>query len=177
MASIGVWLVLGADFSHLNKGDVAGFLSGAMGGAGVLSTKEARRTDNALSVFASFTFFGLLISGFLLAGGGTQLGTDPTLTHWTALNEKGLIILCSMGALAMAAQLLYTQGLGLASLAMGTLLAQSVPVLAALGGWLILGEPLTPHFILGSALVLTACVLLGMQESASPAMGRRKRQP
>jgi drug/metabolite transporter (DMT)-like permease len=68
-----------------------------------------------------------------------------------------------MGALAMAAQLFYTQGMGLPTLAIVTLLAQAVPVLAALGGWFILGEPLTPHFILGSILVLTDCLLLGTQ--------------
>lgn len=164
MAAVGVWLVLGTHFDSLNAGDLAGFASGLLAGAGVLSVKEARRTDNALSVFASFTFFGLLLSGFLLVGGGRLWGLDPGLTHWTTPEGKGLAILMTMGALAMAAQLLYTQGLGLASLAMGTLLAQSVPVLAALGGWLILGEPLTPHFILGSVLVLTACVLLGVQE-------------
>lgn len=164
LAAVGVWLVLGAHFEQLNAGDFAGFLSGALGGAGVLSTKEARRTDNALSVFGSFTFFGLLISGFLLACGGNLPGMDPNLIHWTALEGKGLWVLCFMGALAMSAQLLYTQGLGLASLAMGTLLAQSVPVLAALGGWLLLGEPLTPHFVLGTILVLTACLSLGVQE-------------
>ncbi|HEY5038071.1 MAG TPA: DMT family transporter [bacterium] len=196
MAALGVWLVLGtpipflsgigaimahpstcclgaeALFDHLNKGDLAGFLSGIMGGAGVLCAKEARRTDNALSVFGSFTFFGLLISAFLLAGGGTLFGTDPQLTHWTTLEGKGLAVLCAMGALAMAAQLFYTQGMGLASLAMVTLLAQAVPVLAALGGWFILGEPLTPHFILGSILVLTACLLLGAQEGKVTKGGR-----
>ena len=55
-------------------------------------------------------------------------------------------------------------GPGYASLAMGRLLSQSVPVLAACFGWWILGEPLTPHFILGTLLVLAACSLLGYQE-------------
>ena len=164
LAAAGVWLVLDAHFDHLNGGDVAGFLSGALGGAGVLATKEARRTDNALSVFGSFTFFGLGITGLLLMGGQLFLKVGSNLTHWTAVDARGFGILCLMGGLAMAAQLLYTQGLGYASLAMGTLLAQSVPVLAAFLGWIVLGEPLTPHFVLGTILVLTACTLLGLQE-------------
>lgn len=163
LAGAGVWLVLGTHFERLGAGDAAGFLSGFLGGAGVLSAKEARRTDNALSVFGSFTFFGLgMTLLFLLAGG--PMGTG-SLSHWAPLNGSGLWILCLMGALGMAAQLLYTQGLGHASLAMGTLLAQSVPVLAAFLGWVLLGEALTPHFILGTVFVLTACVLLGLEES------------
>ncbi len=162
LAGAGVWLVLGTHFDRLGAGDAAGFLSGFLGGAGVLSAKEARRTDNALSVFGSFTFFGLGITALILLAGKAAAGP---LTHWTAVDGRGAAILCLMGALGMAAQLLYTQGLGHASLAMGTLLAQSVPVLAALFGWVLLGEALTPHFILGTVLVLTACVLLGLQES------------
>lgn len=128
----------------------------------MLSVKEARRTDNALSVFGSFTFFGLGLTALLLAG-GTAAGIG-SLTHWTVVDGRGAGILCLMGALGMAAQLFYTQGLGHASLAMGTLLAQSVPVLAAFFGWIILGEPLTPHFVLGTVFVLTACALLCLQE-------------
>src|SRR5581483_1468532 len=119
LAVLGVWLVLGAHFDQLNQGDLAGFISGALAGAGVLSVKEARRTDNALSVFGSFTFFGLLIAGFLVVGGNRWVDLDPSLVQWTLVDGKGLAILSLMGALAMAAQLLYTQGLGHASLAMG----------------------------------------------------------
>ena len=162
LAGVGVWFVLGARFDQLNVGDAAGFFSGLLGGAGVLSAKEARRTDNALSVFGSFTFFGLVITALLLVS-GKAAGVDA-LTHWTAVDGRGVAILCLMGALGMAAQLFYTQGLGHASLAMGTLLAQLVPVLAAFFGWVMLGESLTPHFILGTACVLTACILLGLQE-------------
>jgi len=161
LAGAGVWLVLGARFDRLGAGDAAGFLSGFLGGAGVLSAKEARRTDNALSVFGSFTFFGLVITALLLVGGGPGMGN---LSRWAPVDGPGLGILCLMGALGMTAQLFYTEGLGHASLAMGTLLAQSVPVLAALFGWVLLGEALTPHFILGTTFVLTACVLLGIQE-------------
>lgn len=162
LAGAGVWLVLGARFDQMKAGDVAGFFSGLMGGAGVLSAKEARRTDNALSVFGSFTFFGLGLTALLLVS-GKAAGVE-TLTHWTEVDGRGLGLLCLMGALGMAAQLFYTQGLGHASLAMGTLLAQLVPVLAAFFGWAVLGEGLTPHFILGTAFVLTACILLGLQE-------------
>ena len=97
LAAGGVWLVLDAHFDHLNGGDIAGFLSGMLGGAGVLSTKEARRTDNALSVFGSFTFFGLGISAILLTQLGGREGT--ALAHWTPVDGKGLGILCLMGGI------------------------------------------------------------------------------
>ncbi|HJT25010.1 MAG TPA: DMT family transporter, partial [bacterium] len=40
LAGVGVWLVLDARLNRLNAGDVVGFFSGVLGGAGVLATKE-----------------------------------------------------------------------------------------------------------------------------------------
>ena len=161
MAVAGVWLVLGVGFASLNAGDVAGMLSGALAGGGALATREARRTDNALTVFASFTFFGFLFSGlFLWAGPWLGPGVAP-LCRWTPLDGNMWMALLAMGATAMAGQLLFTQGCIHASLAAGTLLSLTVPVMAALLGIFVLHEPVAPHFVLGTVLVLAACGWFG----------------
>ncbi len=160
LAGLGVFLVLGSKFESLNWGDLTGIFSGIVAGAAVAATREARRTDNALTVFGSFTFFGFLISGLFLL-----FGPSGGFNHWTPLTTGGWEILLAMGACAMGAQLLFTQGYGYTSLAMGTLLSLTVPVLAALFGLLFLNEPLTPHFILGTTMVLAACGILSRLDS------------
>ena len=64
-------------------------------------------------------------------------------------------------------QLLFTHGYAYTSLALGTLLALLVPVLASLGGWIFFGETLTPHFLAGMLLVFLVCVILGSRETSS----------
>jgi drug/metabolite transporter (DMT)-like permease len=166
LAAAGVWLVLGIQWSSFQWGDLTGILSGVTGGAAVLSVKEARRTDNALTVFGSFSLFGFLFSAAALGiGFWTPLSRAG---EWNSLGPQGWGILCLMGFSAMTAQLLFTQGYGHTSLTMGSLLSLLVPVLAAFWGWMLLGEPLTPHFILGTLFVLTACALLAKKEVVSP---------
>jgi drug/metabolite transporter (DMT)-like permease len=161
LALVGVWLVLGVGFSPLNRGDVAGILSGAIAGAATVAIKEARRTDNALTVFGSFSFFGLVISALFLWVGPSLGGWAVSLCQWTPLDERGWLVLLGMGAVSMLAQLLFTQGYGHTSLHTGTLLSLLVPVLASILGVFILHEPVAPHFVLGTVLVLTACGLFG----------------
>jgi drug/metabolite transporter (DMT)-like permease len=165
MAMVGVWLVLDVHFGKFNWGDLAGVLSGAVAGAATVATKEARRTDNALTVFGSFTFFGLFIAVAMLLSRPYLGAFDPHLTQWTPLTFRGLFILLGMGATSMAAQMFFTEGYGYASLATGTLLSLMVPVLTAFFGIFILNETLTPHFISGTILVLTACGIFGWNEN------------
>jgi drug/metabolite transporter (DMT)-like permease len=163
----GVWLVLGANFQDVGWGDLAGLLSGAAAGASVVAIKEARRTDNALSIFSSFSLFGFVLTGaFLSLAAAPQ---SPTLVHslgnWVSITGVGWGLLILMGFLGMGAQLLLTQSLGFLSLAMGTLLSLLVPIGAAVLGLLLLGEALTPHFLAGTFLVLAACAWLGWREN------------
>lgn len=164
LALLGTWLVLGVQWGRWEWGDLPGMLSGMAAGAAVLAVKEARRTDNALTVFTSFSLFGFLIAGFFLLAGVFWTGLD--WMGWKAVDGKGWEALVVMGLIAMAAQLLFTQGYGYASLAVGTLLSLLVPVLTAFFGWALLGESLTSHFMLGTILILTACALIGKSEEA-----------
>jgi len=134
----------------------------------VVAIKEARRTDNALTIFTSFTLFGFLFAGAFLALAAAAPGMSASvesLGHWNPIAGQGWILLSVMGFFAMSAQLLLTQSMGFLTLPMGTLLSLLVPIGAAFFGLLILGESLTPHFLLGTLLVLSACAWLGWSES------------
>jgi drug/metabolite transporter (DMT)-like permease len=158
MAAVGAWLVLGIQWTGFQWGDATGILSGMTGGAAVLAIKEARRTDNALSVFSSFSIFGFAIAGVFLWW-GPALGME-SLAAWHPLDGRGWITLLCMALVGMLAQILFTHGYGYTSLAAGALLSLLVPVFTALFGLVLLDEALTPHFILGTLLILGACGLL-----------------
>jgi drug/metabolite transporter (DMT)-like permease len=164
LAGIGVWLVLGVSFDHFEWGDLTGVLSGMAAGGGVAAIKVARKTDNALTVFGSFSFFGFFFAGLGLLVIPWMGGFCSDLGRFQPLDPAGFSILLLMGLCAMGAQLLFTHGYGYTSFAMGTLLSLITPILAALLGWVCLGEPLTSHFILGTLLVLSACLILGWHE-------------
>jgi drug/metabolite transporter (DMT)-like permease len=164
LAAVGIDLVLDVQWNHLNLGDLAGLFSGITGGAAVLAIKRSRYTDTALSVFTSFTLFGFVLSGFFLLWGGTIGSSVNNLNQWTAPDLQGYLILLTVGASAMIAQMFFSEAIGHISLALGTLLTLSVPVLAALFGWIFLQEPLTSHFLLGMILVLIACGMMIWRE-------------
>ncbi len=159
MAAAGAWLVLGIRWTGFQWGDGTGILSGMTGGAAVLAIKEARRTDNALSVFGSFSFFGFVIAGLFLWWGTTP-GNEFADRLAFPRSGRGWTTLLCMAAVGMLAQVFFTHGYGYTSLAAGALLSLLVPVFTALFGLTLLGEALTPHFILGTLLILGACGLL-----------------
>jgi drug/metabolite transporter (DMT)-like permease len=164
----GVWLVLGARLEEVGWGDLCGLLSGAAAGASVVAIKEARRTDNALSIFSSFSLFGFVFAGAFLGLAALTPAMSPVLPalgHWAKVSGGGWGLLALLGLLGMTAQLLLTQSLGFLSLPMGTLLSLLVPIGAVILGLLLLGEALTPHFLGGTLLVLAACAWLGWSEN------------
>lgn len=175
LAIAGLWLVLAPGFDTVLWGDVVALASGAFGGAAVLTIKEARKTDNALSVFASFSFIGLLLSSLLVAAQSGGVSGMAALLG----NESALKVLLLMGTLSTIGQLIFTQGYGHVSIALGTVMSLSVPLFATLGGWLLLGETITPRFLLGAGLVVAACAIsavLEVRSASAPAAGLEKIQ-
>ena len=164
LAGVGLQLVMNVNWESFNYGDAAGFLSGVTGGAAVLAVKRARRTDNSITVFASFMVFSLVLSGILLLVHPVFGVPVPTVMTWTTPDFSGLMVLLGIGFVAMVAQMFFTEAFGHTSLALGTLLSVMVPIFAAIFGRVILGETFTPHFVLGMVLVLSACLLLGWRE-------------
>lgn len=167
----GLYLVVNPDFDRVNWGDVMALGSGMFGGAAVLTVKEARKTENALTIFGAFSAVGLVIATLYLWLAPRLLPSQPASLslYWQALSNAWLPILV-MSAAAVGGQLLFTHGYAYTSIAVGSLLSLSVPLLASLGGHFILHEALTPHFVMGALLVLGASLWLGIQESAQPAV-------
>ena len=159
LACLGVYLVLDPSMSAINLGDILALTAGAIAGVAVLTIKEARKTDNAISVFASFSWIGLATSVvFMLlpiAAGNEMSWSDVVHTP----NAIELLVL--MGVVSTVGQLLFTHGYGNASVALGTVLSLLVPILTACGESLLFGRSVTPQFIFGASLVLAACAISG----------------
>jgi len=162
LAVAGIQMVLEVSLAHPNFGDLAGIFSGITGGAAVLAIKRARNTDTAITVFSSYTLFSFVLSGCLLLWGGS-IGMG-SMNQWTTPDIQGLWVLLGIGASSMIAQLFFSEAIGHISLATGTLLTLSVPVVATLFGLFFLNEPLTSHFLAGMILVLIACGMMIWRE-------------
>lgn len=162
IASVGLALVLNPSFATTNWGDVFGLASGITGGAAVYSLKQLRRNTNSLSIFGSFTLFGALFA-VVPPLTSSAFGTHGTV--WIVPPSAAWFALFGVGFAGMAGQMFFTYGYGYTSIALGTLMSMSVPAIAAVGGFTLLGEPLTPHFMLGAALILVACGVLQYREA------------
>lgn len=145
-------------------GAVAGVLSAIVGGAAMTSIRKLRNDTDATTVFFAFCIGGLLVSAPLAAPG------------WVSLSGSALGLCLVIGLLSIAAQLLFTWGMGFTSATVGSATTQLVPAVAwilALG-WL--GEPATVLGVIGAVLCVSG-VLLGVVPWREVMPGRRSTSP
>lgn len=131
-----------------------------------LAVQAARRTAGAMRVTLWATLLGLP----LLLGVATALGEDltpETAGGWAALAGLGVMHVVGQGGVAWALGRLP------ASVTAVTILVQ--PVVAAILGWVLFAEALTPIQALGGALVLGAVVLA--QRSTQKKAGAEPESP
>lgn len=156
LAIFGLWLVISPSFARLEIGKLYGLSSGILGGAAILCIKKLRQTDDALTIFSSFSAVGLCFAIFTLPF--ERLGAA------SVFDGAAWILLVAIAVFSFGGQMLFTHGYRETSVALGSLLSLLVPTLATLSGWLILNEPITARYALGATLVLTACGLFGWLE-------------
>lgn len=124
-----------------------------------LAVQRARTTAGAMRV----TFWATLVGAPLLGGLALILGEDmipATAAGWAACVGLGVMHVFGQGGVAWALGHLP------ASVTAVTILIQ--PIIAALLGWWVFGETLTPIQAAGGALVLAA-IVLAQQSPPTPA--------
>lgn len=125
-----------------------------------LAVQKARTTAGAMRV----TFWATLAGVPLMGGVALLLGEDmipATAAGWAACVGLGVMHVFGQGGVAWALGRLP------ASITAVTILVQ--PIVAALLGWWIFGETLTPIQAAGGALVLAAIVLAQRSRAVVPA--------
>jgi drug/metabolite transporter (DMT)-like permease len=140
LASAGVFLVLGGGrFSlGLGWGEVLGIVSGVLGGAAVTAIRALRSTDNAPTIFFSFSIGGMLVSlPFLFAP------WPGSPAAWAAA--------LAVGVVAFLAQLFMTEAYGALRVPEAALWQQLTPIASYLWA-LTVGEGISWSTLLGVVL-------------------------
>jgi drug/metabolite transporter (DMT)-like permease len=117
-ALAGLWLVINPSFDGFSWAEGLGLLSGVLGGAAILTVKELRQTDNAMTIFSALTVGGL-------AATSAAVFFENDLGLWqlqgARLIPAGWAALLALAVLSMIGQLLFTQGYRNTSVALGEL--------------------------------------------------------
>lgn len=153
-------LVLGADAQLDAIGVIAGLTGTVFMGLGVVLTKRWGRPTSLLS----FTSWQLIAGGLFLLP--LALGFEGLPPALSSVNLAGFLWLSLVGT-AMA-YLLYFRGLEALPVAQVSLLVLLSPVVAALVGWMALGQTLSPKQLAGMAIVLGAIGTGALARPAAP---------
>ncbi|BDG01989.1 DMT family transporter [Anaeromyxobacter oryzae] len=146
VASAGVFLVLGGGqvTFGLGWGEILGIVSGVFGGAAVTAIRALRATDNAPTIFFSFSIGGLLVA-LPFGLGPWPHGTLP----WLAA--------LGVGVSAFLAQLCMTEAYGALAIAEAALWQQLTPIASYLWA-LTLGERMGWPTVIGVLLGVVGIV-------------------
>ena len=160
----GALILIGGRFTEFQAWGVAWALGGALGAAAALiCMRHLCRTEQASTIVFYFTLMGVAVGTLGLASG------------WRALDGPSLIALAAAGLLGGLGQLLLTEAVRRAELALVVPFDYSQTVWAAGLGFLIWGEIPSLNGVVGSVIIIGcgAFVLLRMQV----ARGRRVAEP
>jgi drug/metabolite transporter (DMT)-like permease len=142
LASIGVFMVLRSDATHLaiGWGEIAGIGSAVLAAGAVNAIRALRATDNAPTIFFAFSVGGLIVSvPFALGPWPMGIGL------WT-------LALVGVGGTSFGAQLLMTQAYGDLTVPEAAIWQQLTPVASYLWATGLLDEHLAPIGVVGVLL-------------------------
>jgi probable blue pigment (indigoidine) exporter len=155
----GVAVVANPDPAALTASKTVGvllvFLSAAAFALGAVLTRRLRTGLPAASLQAWMMLVGALLLHLTLAV-APVVGLGAVTWSWSALAGLAYLAVVAAGA----GYLLYFELLDRVGPVEVNLVAYAVPLFAALGGWLLLGEALAPTTAAGFALIATGFALL-----------------
>lgn len=160
IALLGLWLLLvpagGLGNKPFGVGEAAGLASAFISGAAVLTVKQLRKTDETLTILASFSMCGLFMSLFFFEGDSlARLKSTESLL-------LGLVV----GIIAFLGHLFFTRGYRGMNVQHATLLSLTVPVVASVVGLAFLDEKVSLRLGLGGLLVLVSTASVLLEKSA-----------
>lgn len=133
---------------ELSLGAWAGILSAILSGAAMTTIRALRKDTDAVTVFFSFSLFGLLWA------------VPFNAVNWKPLEAFDVVPLLVVGGLAAAAQLMMTYAYGYVTASAGSVWTQFTPALSWILGLLFLGEKPNALATVGAVVVVIA-VLFG----------------
>ncbi|HEX2570485.1 MAG TPA: DMT family transporter [Polyangia bacterium] len=147
---VGVCLVITGSVAVSGGGigpwHIVGMMAAVLSGGAVTAIRWARRSDGAWELFSSFSAIGLLVCAPL------------TIRWWEWPSSTGWALLVALGAVSLAAQLLFTYALRYTSAALAGVISQLTPVSAMLLGLALYHEPYGWKGFLGAVVTLLGVV-------------------
>jgi drug/metabolite transporter (DMT)-like permease len=137
----GIYLVIRPDFSSINPGDVLGLLSGVIAAFAIITLSMAREYDSTVIIVFYLMGFGLLSNG---------LAMIPVFVRPLGIQYFHLF---ASGVLGAMGQVFLTMGYKYINAKTGSMISSSRIVFAALLGFFIFSEPLTPLIIIGGCMI------------------------
>ena len=147
----GIILISGMGFGTFQTVDILGIVLGTVAGLGIISLREARKTDNPNTILFYLMIVGLIIT--VIPFGNTF--NMPSSIEW--------FYIIGMGTFSYLGQYTLTHSFKYVKAVEGSLISQSRIFVSALCGALFLGEELTTLMIAGGLLIFTGIVLVSME--------------
>ncbi|MBN1817157.1 MAG: DMT family transporter [Sedimentisphaerales bacterium] len=154
VAMFGVFLMAAEDTQGIKLKEVFGpyelaaVFGAVLSGAAVTLIRKLHDTDDSYAIYFSQCFIGLWMMAI------------PVWLQSFSFGASQIGILLGIGVSATGGQLLMTQGFKYVPVRTGSLLAMLDPVFAYSAGILLFGESLNLRAMIGTGLVLSACVIV-----------------
>ena len=148
---------IGGSFSDDAKWGVAAiFLSAVLYAYNLILQRQQAQVAKPLEI----AFFQSLIAASALALAGPWFAVVPAVEHLPALSGSAVLALISLSLLSWAYARAEAQVL--------VAVEYTAFIWAALFGWLFFDEAVTATTLLGTALIITGCIIAARQKSVAP---------
>jgi drug/metabolite transporter (DMT)-like permease len=152
---IGIYILTNPDFHSFNNGYLFGFLSGCIGGLGMVLAHKARQTNSPFVIY----FYFCLIGGIM---------TSPfVLQNLKAPGIQNGFLLVLIAILLLIGQVVMNHGLRFCKASEGSLILMSEIVFTGIAGVLIFKDQVTWNFLAGAFLILGSGIGLNLMSRAS----------
>lgn len=159
IAMAGIYLVIFPDFSHINKGDVIGLLSGIFGAFAIITLSIAREHDSTVLIVFYLMAIGTVCNLFMMW---------PFYVHPTA---GQLPYLLGSGIMGVLGQTLLTMGYKHVTAKAGSMVSSSRIIFAAALGFFFFSESLSLRIIAGGCLIIVAIIGINSLQKVKPEEG------
>lgn len=144
VAMAGIYLVIFPDFSHINKGDLIGLLSGIFGAFAIITLSVAREHDSTVLIVFYLMAIGTICNLFMM----WPVFITPT--------RQELPYLIGSGVMGVLGQTFLTMGYKYVSAKAGSMVSSTRIIFAAALGFFFFQEALSWRIVLGGILIIGA---------------------
>ena len=141
-----IYLVIFPDFSHINKGDVIGLLSGIFGAFSIITLSIARENDSTVLIV------------FYLMAIGTVCNTFMMVPVFVMPHVSDLPCLVGSGLTGVLGQVLLTMGYKHVNARAGSMVSSSRIIFAATMGFFFFSEALSIRLLAGGFMIIASII-------------------